>query len=289
MQTSSGVTSTVSLRTADGLTLRATHIPARPRREALVDGAETAPAQVGGLVIVLAPGFSEWAQKPGVARAGAVLAEFGDVVQVDLRGHGRSEGYTTLADREVLDVDAAIAYARSMNSTAVVAMGFSMGGATVLRQAALVGEPVHGHVVSASPDALVSISTGTTWYIRDTKPMRRLHWLVLTRLGRRVAKRVFQVRVDPAGWDDAPLSPLEAVQRIRLPLLIVQGDSDAYLKVEHGYALHEAAADGELWVERGFGHAEEAADPALLRRIGAALPGLLARGQQQGGRRAEVG
>ncbi len=281
MQTSSGVTSTVSLRTADGLTLQALHIPVRPR------SAGATKAQIPGrLVIVLVPGFSQWAQKPGVARAGAVLAEFGDVVQVDLRGHGRSEGYTTLADREVLDVDAAVAYARSLYpvgpdtcAAEVVTIGFSMGGATVLRHAALVGETTHGFPVSSSPDAVVCVSTGTTWYIRDTKPMRRLHWLVLTRTGRRVARRVFQVRIDPAGWGShEPLTPLQAAGMLRLPLLIVQGDRDAYLKVEHGYALHAAAASSELWMERGFGHAEEAADPALLRRIGAALPALLARG-----------
>lgn len=261
MQTSSGVTSSVSLVTADGVKLRATHIPARRPSE---------------IAIVLIPGFSGWSQKPGVARASAVLAEFGHVLQVDPRGHGRSEGVTTLADREVLDVDAAVAYARTLGFPHVVTVGFSMGGAAVMRHAGLAGDEIYGYPVQHLVDALVCISTGSIWYQRDTRPMRRLHWMVLTRLGRLVARHVLHVRIDPAGWGPAPLSPLDAAGRLTVPLLLVQGDRDSYVRAEHGYALSEAAAGPvEFWLERGFGHAEEAADPALLRKIGAALPGLL--------------
>ncbi len=265
MRTSSSVTSAVSspetLRTADGIELAVTRTAARGPSD---------------LVIVLVPGFSGWSRKPGVVRATAVFAEAADVVQVDLRGHGRSAGRSTLADREVLDVDAAVGYARGLGPRHVVTVGFSMGGAAVLRHAALVGEQLHGHPVQQQVDAVVSISVGSAWHILDTKPMRRLHWLVLTRLGRVVARRVFKVRVDPGGWGEAPMSPKDAVARMRVPLLIVHGDEDAYLKEEHGHLLHEAATGPvEFWLERGFGHAEEAADADLLRRIGAALPGLL--------------
>jgi pimeloyl-ACP methyl ester carboxylesterase len=260
MQTSSGVSRTVSLRSADGVVLEATHTPAR------------GPAKV---VIVLVPGFSGWSQKPGVARAAAVFAENADVLQVDLRGHGRSQGLTTLADREVLDVDAAVAHARSLGLRYVVTVGFSMGGAAVIRHAALVGEQIHGHRVNNPVDAVVSVSTGDAWYIRDTRPMRRLHWLVLTRFGRLVARRAFHLRIDPKGWTEEPLSPLAAAARLRLPLLVVHGDQDSYLKEKHAYALSEAAGGPtQLWMEHGFGHAEEAADPTLLRRIGAAVPRL---------------
>jgi pimeloyl-ACP methyl ester carboxylesterase len=243
------------------VSLSATHIPAR---------------RPSDIVIVLIPGFSGWSQAPGVARASSVLAEFGEVVQIDLRGHGRSGGLTTLADREVLDVDAGVAYARSLGAAHVITVGFSMGGAAVLRHAALAGGELYGHPVAHPPDALVCVSSGSVWYQRDTRPMRRLHWLVLTRLGRVIARRIFHVRIDPAGWGAEPVSPLEAARALKVPLLLVQGDKDAYVKVEHGVALSEAAGGPvELWMEQGFGHAEEAAEPALLRKIGSALPRLL--------------
>jgi pimeloyl-ACP methyl ester carboxylesterase/molybdopterin converting factor small subunit len=224
---------------------------------------------------VLVPGFSEWSQKPGVRRAVAGLAQDADVIQLDLRGHGGSKGRSTLSDREVLDVDAAVAYARNRGYRRVVTVGFSMGGSAVLRHAALIGAQVHGYDVRSPVDAVVTVSTGSAWYIKDTKPMRRLHFLVLTRVGRLIARCGFKVRVDPKGWQEDPLSPLEAAKRVRVPRLVVHGDSDPYLTISHGQAL-AATAGGpvQLWVEEGFGHAEEAAGPDLLARISAAIPAL---------------
>jgi pimeloyl-ACP methyl ester carboxylesterase len=261
MGTQSSVTSAVSLRTADGVRLAATHTPARG---------------TANVAIVLVPGFSGWSGKPGVARATAVLAEHADVLQIDLRGHGRSGGRSTLADREVFDVDAGVAYLRSLGHERVVSVGFSMGGAAAIRHAALVGERVHGHLLVNPVTAVVCVSTGSAFYIRDTKPMRRLHFLVLTRLGRVIAREVFRVRIDPKGWAVEPMAPLEAAARLSVPLLVVHGDHDSYLKERHAFDLAQAAGGPvELWVESGFGHAEEAADLNLLRRIGATLPRLV--------------
>jgi pimeloyl-ACP methyl ester carboxylesterase len=268
MGTSSAGRPPVFVRSADGVSLALTVTLAQ------------SPADV---TIVLVPGFSEWAEKPGLARATAVFAEHADVVQVDLRGHGRSGGLSTLADREVLDVDAAVAYARKLSSRPVVTVGFSIGGGAVLRHAALVGERLHGHAVVERVDAVVCVSTGTDWDMRDTRVMRWMRWLTVTTPGRLVARAAYQVRIDPAGWSGQPLSPVKAAASLRVPLLVVQGDRDAYVKQEHAHRLaaaaREAGTDVQLWIEPGFGHAEEAADPALLRRIGAALPAMTAVGQ----------
>ena len=50
-------------------------------------------------------------------------------------------------------------------------VGFSMGGGAALRQAALGRH---------RPDAVVSVSAVSRWYVRDTRPMRRVHWLLET-------------------------------------------------------------------------------------------------------------
>src|SRR3954469_14365393 len=46
-----------------------------------------------------------------------------------------------------------------------------MGGGVALRQAALGRH---------RPDAVVCVSAVSRWYVRDTKPMRRGHWLLGT-------------------------------------------------------------------------------------------------------------
>lgn len=250
------------LRTADGEVLAASLVPG-----------------AGGTCVVLAHGFSGSTAKPAVRRIAAGLAPHAAVLAYDARGHGRSTGRTTLGDREVLDVDAAVAAARALGYERVVTCGWSMGGATVIRHAALRGTTVAGHRLSWAPDAVVSVSAGSRWYVRDTRPMRLLHRVVETRSGRLYARQVMRTRISPDGWDPLPASPLECVPAVApLPLLIVHGDRDGYFSVAHAHALADAAAGPvELWLEEGFAHAETGASVELVDRLGAHLDVLLER------------
>lgn len=218
--------------------------------------------------VVLAHGFSGSRAKDGVRRVAAALSAYSPVLAFDFRGHGTSTGLTTLGDREVHDVDAAVAVARSLGARRVVTVGFSMGGATALRQAAF---------GSCLPDAVVAVSATSRWFVRDTAAMRRLHRVVETRRGRVLARAVLRTRISGAGWDPLPASPVEAAAALTVPLLVVHGDRDHYFGLDHARALHAAAPDAELWEVAGFGHAESAADAALLERIGRHLPVLLGR------------
>jgi pimeloyl-ACP methyl ester carboxylesterase len=241
------------LRTADG-----------ERLHAVVDGDAAD-------WVVLAHGFTGYSAKPMVRRIAERLARSATVLSFDARGHGRSSGLTTLGDREVLDVDAAVAYARAAGARSVATLGWSMGGAAVLRHAALRGERVGGAELASPPDAVVAVSTTSAWTTRQTATasMRRVHWLVETPGGRLVTRVLLRTRVSAAGWDPLPLSPLDCVARIApLPLLLVHGDLDAYVQAAHPRALAAAAGEPcELWLEPGYGHAELAATPELVDRI----------------------
>ncbi|MFH9549425.1 alpha/beta hydrolase [Streptomyces sp. NPDC017435] len=212
-------------------------------------------------VFVVAHGFTGDVDRPHVRRVASALARHGAVVTFSFRGHGRSGGHSTVGDREVLDLAAAVAWARSLGHARVVTVGFSMGGSVVLRHAAL---------YKGTVDAVVSVSAPARWYYRGTAPMRRLHWMVTRPEGRLVGRYGFRTRIHRRDWDPVPLSPVEAVPRIApVPLLIVHGDRDGYFPLDHPRALAEAAAGhGELWVEHGMGHAEHAAHDGLLARIG---------------------
>jgi pimeloyl-ACP methyl ester carboxylesterase len=211
-------------------------------------------------VFVIAHGFTGSVDRPHIRRIASELTRYGAVVTFSFRGHGASGGRSTVGDREVLDLAAAVAWARGLGHTRVVTVGFSMGGSVVLRHAAL-----HGDV-----DAVVSVSSPARWYYRGTAPMRRLHWLVLRPAGRLVGRYGLRTRIHHRDWDPVPLSPVEAVPKIApAPLLIVHGDSDGYFPLDHPRMLAEAAGDhGELWLEHGMGHAEHASGTELLRRIG---------------------
>jgi pimeloyl-ACP methyl ester carboxylesterase len=248
------------LLTADGVAIEAGHLP---------------PASKSGrLAIVVAHGFSGALERPAVRRAARELSGFGGVVTFSFRGHGRSGGRSTVGDLEVLDLDAAVRWARALGYRRVVTVGFSMGGSVVLRHAGGGRASREAPDGLAPVDAVVAVSSPARWYYRGTAPMRRLHWAVTRPAGRLVTRLGLKTRIHPEDWDPVPSSPVESVAAIPpTPLLIVHGDRDAYFPLDHPVSLAEAAGEGgaELWIERGFGHAENAADAALLARIGAWL------------------
>jgi pimeloyl-ACP methyl ester carboxylesterase len=246
------------LRTADGVRIDSVYEPADA-----VDAVDAADGRDPAFVV--AHGFTGNVDRPHVRRVARVLARYGAVVTFSFRGHGASGGRSTVGDREVLDLAAAVAWARELGHARVVTVGFSMGGSVVLRHAGLGGDGP-----GAGADAVVSVSAPARWFYRGTAPMRRLHWLVTRPSGRLVGRYGLRTRIHHRQWDPVPLSPVEAVPRIApTPLLIVHGDQDGYFPLDHPRMLAAAAGEhGELWIEPGMGHAENAAPEALLRRIG---------------------
>lgn len=234
------------LVTADGVRLSACH-------DAGPDGATD-------LAFVVAHGFTGGWRRPHLRAVAGSLSGCGGVVSFDFRGHGGSGGRSTVGDREVLDLAAAVAWARLLGYRHVATVGWSMGAAVAIRHAALLG----------GPEAVVAVSGPSRWSYRGTTPMRRVHRAVETRVGRAVAASVLGTRIAPSSWDPRPLPPDALVDRIApTPLLIVHGDADRYFPLEHARWLARAAHPPvDLWVEAGFGHAEAAATPDLVSRIG---------------------
>jgi pimeloyl-ACP methyl ester carboxylesterase len=248
----------IQVPTADGVRLFGTHVTSG---RVLDDGREK------DLAIVLAHGFTVSIGRPHVQRVAVRFARAADVVMADFRGHGRSGGRTSAGDFEVLDVDAVVRWARDAGYRRVATVGFSMGGAVVIRHAA--GSPTTTGVRPVQPvDAAVSVSAPSRWFVRDTPAMRRVHWLLETPSGHWVAEKALRTRI--AGvWGVPPEWPVAVVGRVApTPLLIVQGDADPYFGVEHGRALAAAAGpSAQYWEEAGLGHAEGAMNPALVDRI----------------------
>ena len=241
----------IEVRTEDGVRLAGIALSAL---------AEPAPG-ARPLTFVVAHGFTNSTARAPFARLAGWLRPFGAVRAVDFRGHGRSGGASGVGgDPELLDVDAAVAAARADGAGAVVTLGLSMGGGAALRQAAMGRH---------RPDAVVSVSAVSRWYVRDTLPMRRVHWLLETSVGRGLGSRLVRLRLDEP-WLTPPPPPLQVVSRIApTPLLLVHGDRDEYFPLEHFRTLAQAAGPAATaWVVPGFGHAESGATAPLVERIG---------------------
>ncbi|MEU6353534.1 alpha/beta fold hydrolase [Streptomyces sp. NPDC047072] len=249
------------LHTADGVTIDSVYDPP-------ASVYDTSAPSVRGPVFVIAHGFTGDADRPHVRRVVEAFTQYGGVVSFSFRGHGASGGRSTVGDREVLDLAAAVGWARELGHARVVTVGFSMGGSVVLRHAALYRREHDGRT-GAYSDAVVSVSAPARWYYRGTAPMRRVHWLITRPEGRLLGRYGFRTRIHHRDWDPVPLSPVEAVPRIApTPLLIVHGDRDGYFPLDHPRMLAKAAAGhADLWLEP-MGHAEHASSDELLGRIG---------------------
>ncbi|WEH37512.1 alpha/beta fold hydrolase [Streptomyces sp. AM 4-1-1] len=138
------------LHAADGVPVEALYEPCTRSVEDVAGAGARAGAGAGaeggdaGTAIVIAHGFTGSVDRPAVRRAARVFAQRAAVVTFSFRGHGGSGGRSTVGDREVLDLAAAVAWARELGHRRVVTVGFSMGGSVVLRHAALYrgAEPV---------------------------------------------------------------------------------------------------------------------------------------------------
>ncbi|WAP57398.1 alpha/beta hydrolase [Streptomyces sp. S465] len=101
------------------------------------------------LALVVGHGFTGALERPALRRVASAFRQRTAVITFSFRGHGRSGGRSTVGDREVLDLAAAVRWARRLGHRRVATVGFSMGGSVVIRQAALYRphediRPMHG-------------------------------------------------------------------------------------------------------------------------------------------------
>src|ERR1700754_3128490 len=90
------------------------------------------PGPGGDTAIVVGHGFTHHHRHPSTRTVLAALSRHAPVVALDMRGHGRSGGRSTVGDRELLDLDAAVAWARTQGCSRVATVGFSLGAAVAL-------------------------------------------------------------------------------------------------------------------------------------------------------------
>jgi uncharacterized protein len=181
-----------------------------------------------------------------VMHAALLCARGMDVLLFDYRGFGRSSGRPSELGtyRDAHSARAALLARPDVDPDRVVYLGESLGGAVTLALA-----------LEHPPAGLVLMSTFTG--VRD---MARRHYPILP----------------PALVPDAYPS-LRRVRDLRAPLLVIHGDRDDIVPLEHGEALFAAAPDPkQLHVIEGVGHNDlvsRAGDEwaSAIARFGAAV------------------
>jgi pimeloyl-ACP methyl ester carboxylesterase len=180
----------------------------------------------------------------------SMLVERGfDVLMFDLRGHGSSEGdRVSGGDHERQDVLGALDFleGRGVALEDVGVMGFSMGaGSAVL---AMAEAPAVRALVLDSPYANASDRLSHEIGVRTVFPP----WIapVFVPGAKLVARLLFDI-------DIGALVPERVVADLDYPLLIIHGEADTRIPVEHGIRVHMAShTDSELWLVEGVDHVD---------------------------------
>jgi pimeloyl-ACP methyl ester carboxylesterase len=167
-----------------------------------------------------------------------------DVIVYDARGHGASEGSSTLGDLEEHDVAAAVRCAEERTDRIVV-VGASMGAIAALRFASRPRPSIAG---------VVALSCPARWSLPFT--VRGIAAALLTRTppGRALASRVMRVRISGA-WNQ-PAPPHELIAQVSAPVAVIHGTHDSFIPPTSAHELYEHAPDPRsLLIVDEMGHA----------------------------------
>jgi uncharacterized protein len=184
-----------------------------------------------------------WVHGLGQSRMAAVeearwLADSGfGVLLFDLRAHGDSEGtVSTYGDREVLDVDAALDFARAQPGVQQLgAVGFSIGASALAASAARRGDLQA--IALLCPYSTLREAIESDFSSHGALSSRPAVWAM-----------------EQGGVDLDTLKPIDELPKLkRRPLLVVAGDRETDLPmVTRLFAA--AGPEGQTWLVRGAEH-----------------------------------
>jgi dipeptidyl aminopeptidase/acylaminoacyl peptidase len=223
-----------SLTAADGVTLRAWFIH---------------PQSYNGSAVILLHGITD--NREGVAGYGKLFLDHGYAVLLpDARDHGESGGdLATYGIKESDDIHRWVDWIYQHDPPrCVYGFGESYGAALMLQS--LAQEPRYCAVAVES-----SFSTAREMsYERVSGPLHLPSWFGRT-LGRPViASAALYARLR-YGIDLMQPSPLGALERSRVPVLLIHGDQDHNISPRHSVILAQAARDHvRLWLVPGAAH-----------------------------------
>lgn len=166
----------------------------------------------------------------------------------DFRGHGESGGrFTTIGVKEVNDALGAVDFVAQFGLP-ILLFGSSMGGAVAILTAAR-HERV-GAVIADSAYARLSQAADTWWEAGFGKVLGKL-----CRPVKYLALLFTRTRLSEA-------EPVREIGKIApRPLLLIHGDRDHLVPIQHAYALYQSAGEPRtLWVASGSGHVQARVD-----------------------------
>jgi pimeloyl-ACP methyl ester carboxylesterase len=180
-----------------------------------------------------------------------------NVLMIDLRGHGESEGErVTVGYHEVRDVRGALSWLeeRGYEPEDVVLHGWSMGGSAVVQAAAgsgvaaVVEEAAYADLPPLLRERIPEASGLPAFFNPGILMMGRLF------LG-----------IDP--WAVRPEEEARQLSREGVPLMIIHSRDDGVIPFEHAESFAAAYPGATLWELEGYGHVAAHTHPEYRERL----------------------
>jgi fermentation-respiration switch protein FrsA (DUF1100 family) len=167
----------------------------------------------------------------GVAFARSLYDRGFNIFLYDSRQHGESEGYyCTYGFYEKHDVSAVISYLQSRTDIKIgkiAIFGTSMGGAVAIQAAAI--DPRITCVVSEGSYTALRVV-----FVDYQKRIIKLPWHFLRNIALVQSQKM-------ANFKARLVAPIEDIKRVHVPVLIVHGKNDSFIKSDYSTLLYDAA------------------------------------------------
>lgn len=177
-------------------------------------------------VVILAHGFFNSRKAVLLKELGEALKSDYDVVILDFRGHGQSEGLFCWTAREHLDLLAVIEEIRPYYARIGI-VGFSLGAAASIIAAAQ-SDAIQSLITVSAPTALEKIEYH--FLALDIENDILYNLIKEGRIGKGIRPGPFWLKKD---------RPIDVVDKIQSPILFLHGAADWIIKPWHAQALYE--------------------------------------------------
>lgn len=166
-----------------------------------------------------------------------------DVIGMDFRGHGQSEGFYTFTTWELLDVRAVVNYAKKLYSE-IYLIGFSLGASLAL---------IYGGK-SNFADKIIAVSPACDFDKIENHFWKKEAWLPT--LQKAEMKRWLSVR--PSAIIRRKIKPIDVVDKIKCPTLFIAGENDPTVYPWHTEKLYQkAVCEKKYELFKNCNHAED--------------------------------
>ncbi len=178
-------------------------------------------------VIIIAPGWFMTKDSKIFKKMAEDLFKTFDIITMDFRGSGKSEGFYTFTAKEEQDLNCIIEYAQKQYDKIFV-IGFSLGGALSIISGAK----------NKNINGIIAVSAPTEFYKIENKMYSPDAWIP-TLFQKFEPQRWFTIRAGNPFLHKE--KPIDLVEKITVPTLFIAGEKDPTVCPWHTQKLFENA------------------------------------------------